>query len=139
MLSPAFAVPALLLVVVLSALDARADARPRPAARHGQFGVRACALVSQAAFDADMTRGWYVDAARLLRRCGRVMAARAPRARRGGHARSVRLSIMQDIGGWAGRVFDAKTIIALALIGCADTWPPFASWTSPRGPSCARP
>ncbi len=29
------------------------------------------------------------------------------------------MSIMQDIGGWAGRVFDAKTIIALALIGCA--------------------
>ena len=55
---------------------------------HGQFGVRACALVSQAAFDADMTRGWYVDAARLLRQCGRVMAARsaeskARRARKG--------------------------------------------------------
>ena len=27
--------------------------------------------------------------------------------------------ILQDFGGWAGRVFDAKTIIALALIGCA--------------------
>lgn len=55
---------------------------------HGQFGVRACALVSQAALDADMTRGWYVDAARLLRQCGRVMAARsaeskARRARKG--------------------------------------------------------
>ena len=51
-------------------------------------GVRACALVSQAAFDASMTRGWYVDAARLLRQCGRVMAARsaeskARRARKG--------------------------------------------------------
>ena len=48
----------------------------------------ACALVSQAAFDSDMTRGWYVDAARLLRQCGRVMAARsaeskARRARKG--------------------------------------------------------
>ena len=55
---------------------------------HGKFGVTACALVSQAAFDADMTRGWYVDAARLLRQCGRVMAARsaeskARRARKG--------------------------------------------------------
>ena len=27
--------------------------------------------------------------------------------------------ILQDLGGWAGRVFDAKTLIALALIGCA--------------------
>ena len=27
--------------------------------------------------------------------------------------------MLQDLGGWAGRVFDAKTIIALALIGCA--------------------
>lgn len=55
---------------------------------HGKFGVTACALVSQAAFDASMTRGWYVDAARLLRQCGRVMAARsaeskARRARKG--------------------------------------------------------
>lgn len=33
---------------------------------HGQFGVRACALVSQAALDADMTRGWYVAAARAV-------------------------------------------------------------------------
>ena len=88
MLSPAFAVPAL-LVVVLSALDARADAPDIDQQRaHGQFGVRACALVSQAAFDASMTRGWYVDAARLLRQCGRVMAARsaeskARRARKG--------------------------------------------------------
>ena len=31
------------------------------------------------------------------------------------------MSVLQDFGGWAGRVFDAKTIIALALIGCA-TW-----------------
>ena len=31
------------------------------------------------------------------------------------------MSTLQDFGGWAGRVFDAKTIIALALIGCA-TW-----------------
>ena len=31
------------------------------------------------------------------------------------------MSTMQDFGGWAGRVFDAKTLIALALIGCA-TW-----------------
>lgn len=95
MLSPAFAVPAVaalllaVLVVVLSALDARADAPDIDQQRaHGQFGVRACALVSQAAFDADMTRGWYVDAARLLRQCGRVMAARsaeskARRARKG--------------------------------------------------------
>ena len=29
------------------------------------------------------------------------------------------MSALQDLGGWAGRVFDAKTIIALALIGCA--------------------
>lgn len=29
------------------------------------------------------------------------------------------MSTMQDLGSWAGRVFDAKTIIALALIGCA--------------------
>ncbi len=29
------------------------------------------------------------------------------------------MSTLQDFGGWAGRVFDAKTIIALALIGCA--------------------
>lgn len=27
--------------------------------------------------------------------------------------------MLQDLGGWAGRVFDAKTLIALALIGCA--------------------
>lgn len=27
--------------------------------------------------------------------------------------------ILQDLGGWAGCVFDAKTLIALALIGCA--------------------
>ena len=27
--------------------------------------------------------------------------------------------ILQELGGWAGRVFDAKTLIALALIGCA--------------------
>lgn len=92
LLSPAFAVPAvaaLVLVVVLSALDARADAPDIDQQRaHGQFGVTACALVSQAAFDASMTRGWYVDAARLLRQCGRVMAARsaeskARRARKG--------------------------------------------------------
>ena len=31
------------------------------------------------------------------------------------------MNALQDFGGWAGRVFDAKTIIALALIGCA-TW-----------------
>lgn len=31
------------------------------------------------------------------------------------------MSTLQDFGGWAGRVFDAKTLIALALIGCA-TW-----------------
>ena len=31
------------------------------------------------------------------------------------------MSTMQDFGGYFGRVFDAKTIIALALIGCA-TW-----------------
>ena len=95
MLSPAFAVPAVaalllaVLVVVLSALDAHAEAPDLDQQRaHGQFGVRACALVSQAAFDASMTRGWYVDAARLLRQCGRVMAARsaeskARRARKG--------------------------------------------------------
>ena len=29
------------------------------------------------------------------------------------------MNVLQDFGGWAGRVFDAKTIIALALIGCA--------------------
>ena len=29
------------------------------------------------------------------------------------------MSALQDFGGWAGRVFDAKTLIALALIGCA--------------------
>ncbi len=29
--------------------------------------------------------------------------------------------MLQDLGGWAGRVFDAKTIVALTLIGCA-TW-----------------
>ena len=29
------------------------------------------------------------------------------------------MSPLQDIGGYFGRVFDAKTIIALALIGCA--------------------
>jgi len=29
------------------------------------------------------------------------------------------LSALQDFGGYFGRVFDAKTIIALALIGCA--------------------
>ena len=55
---------------------------------HGQFGVTACALVSQAALDASMTRGWYVDAARLLRQCGRISVARiaekkARRARKG--------------------------------------------------------
>lgn len=27
--------------------------------------------------------------------------------------------ILQALGGWAGRVFDAKTLIALDLIGCA--------------------
>ena len=68
---------------------AHAEAPDRDQQRaHGKFGVRACALVSQAALDADMTRGWYVDAARLLRQCGRVMAARsaeskARRARKG--------------------------------------------------------
>ena len=31
------------------------------------------------------------------------------------------MSTMQDFGGYFGRVFDAKTLIALALIGCA-TW-----------------
>lgn len=31
------------------------------------------------------------------------------------------MSTLKDLGGWAGRVFDAKTLIALALIGCA-TW-----------------
>ena len=111
LLSPTFAVPAvavllLAVLVVLSALDARAGARASvedvalayyahaeapdldQQRAHGQFGVRACALVSQAAFDASMTRGWYVAAARLLRQCGRVMAARsaeskARRARKG--------------------------------------------------------
>ena len=29
------------------------------------------------------------------------------------------MSTLQDFGGYFGRVFDAKTIIALALIGCA--------------------
>ena len=29
------------------------------------------------------------------------------------------MSTLQDLGGWAALVFDAKTIIALALIGCA--------------------
>ena len=29
------------------------------------------------------------------------------------------MSTLQDIGGYFGRVFDAKTLIALALIGCA--------------------
>ena len=29
------------------------------------------------------------------------------------------MSTMQDFGGYFGRVFDAKTLIALALIGCA--------------------
>ena len=29
------------------------------------------------------------------------------------------MSTLQDIGGYFGRVFDAKTIIALALSGCA--------------------
>lgn len=29
------------------------------------------------------------------------------------------MSALQDFGGYLGRVFDAKTIIALALIGCA--------------------
>lgn len=55
---------------------------------HGQFGVRACALVSQAALDADMTRGWYRAAGLMLRQCGRISAARiaekkAPLARKG--------------------------------------------------------
>ncbi|HOV20713.1 MAG TPA: hypothetical protein PLK10_14855 [Ottowia sp.] len=31
------------------------------------------------------------------------------------------MSTLQDFGGYFGRVFDAKTLIALALIGCA-TW-----------------
>ena len=55
---------------------------------HGQFGVRACALVSQAALDADMTRGWYRAAGLMLRQCGRISVARiaekkAPLARKG--------------------------------------------------------
>lgn len=29
------------------------------------------------------------------------------------------MNALQDLGSWAGRVFDAKTLIALALIGCA--------------------
>ena len=29
------------------------------------------------------------------------------------------MSTLQDFGGYFGRVFDAKTLIALALIGCA--------------------
>ena len=29
------------------------------------------------------------------------------------------MSTLQDFGGYLGRVFDAKTLIALALIGCA--------------------
>lgn len=72
-----------------SGLPSLPDAPDRDQQRaHGKFGVTACALVSQAAFDASMTRGWYVDAARLLRQCGRVMAARsaeskARRARKG--------------------------------------------------------
>jgi hypothetical protein len=43
---------------------------------HGQFGVRACALVSQAALDAKMTRRWYRAAAHMLRGCGRITTAR---------------------------------------------------------------
>ncbi len=55
---------------------------------HGKFGVTACALVSQAAFDADMTRGWYRAAGLMLRQCGRISVARiaekkARRARKG--------------------------------------------------------
>ena len=43
---------------------------------HGQFGVRACALVGQAALDAKMTRRWYRAAAHMLRGCGRITTAR---------------------------------------------------------------
>lgn len=86
---PGLAVLALLVLIVLAALDVRADAPDIDQQRtHGQFGVTACALVSQAALDADMTRGWYRAAGLMLRQCGRISAARiaeekAPLARKG--------------------------------------------------------
>ena len=44
------------------------------------------------------------------------------------------------IGGYIGRVFDGKTIISLALIGCTTPgWRGTGFWTPPRGRSWSRP
>ena len=74
---------ALWLVILMGASgQARADALSEAMANLakeaalGQFGIRACALVDQAVWDAKgMSQRWYRIAAQVLRECGRINSA----------------------------------------------------------------
>ena len=71
------------LVILLGAsCQARADALAEAMASAGkeaalgQFGIKACALVDQAVWDAKgMSPRWYRIAAQVLRCCGRINSA----------------------------------------------------------------